>query len=107
LDEQENLQVVMGLILNGGNAKSSAVTAIKAAKKGDFVAARAQLKEADKFLVAAHNSQTQMLTQEANGQHQPVDLLMVHGQDHLMNAITFRDLASEIIDIYQRLAEHN
>lgn len=29
---------------------------------------------------------------------------MVHGQDHVMNAITFRDLAGEIVDLYKMLA---
>lgn len=26
---------------------------------------------------------------------------MVHAQDHIMNAITFRDLAGEIVDLYR------
>lgn len=104
-ENEENLQAVMGLIMNGGNAKSSAFEAIKAAKKGDFTEADAKLKEADKFLVEAHNSQTGMLTKEANGDHVPVTLLMVHSQDHIMNAITFRDLAGEIVDLYKKLAE--
>ncbi|WP_054677726.1 PTS lactose/cellobiose transporter subunit IIA [Lacticaseibacillus sharpeae] len=93
----------MGLIVNGGNAKSSAFEAIAAAKKGDFETADAKLTEADNFLVEAHNSQTGMLTQEAQGNHAKVTLLTVHSQDHLMNAITFRDLAGEIVDLYKRL----
>ncbi|MCT6893091.1 MAG: PTS lactose/cellobiose transporter subunit IIA [Lactobacillaceae bacterium] len=104
-ESEENLQAVMGLIMNGGNAKSSAFEAIKAAKNGDFTKADAKLKEADKFLVDAHNSQTGMLTKEANGEHVPITLLMVHSQDHIMNAITFRDLAGEIVDLYKKLAE--
>ena len=28
---------------------------------------------------------------------------MIHGQDHLMNAITTKDLALEIIDVYRKL----
>lgn len=104
-ESEENLQAVMGLIMNGGNAKSSAFEAIKAAKNGDFTKAEAKLKEADKFLVDAHNSQTGMLTKEANGEHVPITLLMVHSQDHIMNAITFRDLAGEIVDLYKKLAE--
>ena len=103
MDADDNLQTVMGLIINGGNAKGSAFSAIKAAKIGDFEQADAKLKEADKFLAAAHNSQTDMLTQEANGQHAPVTLLMVHAQDHLMNAITFRDLAEEMVDLYKKV----
>ncbi|HJE14651.1 MAG TPA: PTS lactose/cellobiose transporter subunit IIA [Lapidilactobacillus dextrinicus] len=104
LDEDENLQAIMGLIVNGGNAKSSSMEAIQAAKKGDFDEADAKLKEADAALGEAHNSQTGMLTKEASGDHVKVTLLMVHGQDHLMNAITFRDLAGEVVDLYKKLA---
>lgn len=102
-EEEQNLEVIMGLIVNGGNAKSSAFEAIDAAKHGDFDQADAKLKEADDFLAKAHNSQTGMLTDEANGKHAKVTLLTVHSQDHMMNAITFRDLAGEIVDLYRRL----
>lgn len=103
VEEDQNLEAIMGLIVNGGNAKSSAFEAIDAAKHGDFDGADAKLKEADGFLSEAHNSQTGMLTDEANGKHAHVTLLTVHSQDHLMNAITFRDLAGEIVDLYKKL----
>ncbi|EHN58133.1 PTS lactose/cellobiose transporter subunit IIA [Oenococcus kitaharae] len=102
-ENDQELQVVMQLIMFGGNAKSSAFEALRAAKTGDFSQADAKLKEADGFLSQAHNAQTAMLTDEANGKHAHVSLLMVHGQDHIMNAITFRDLAGELIDLYRRL----
>ncbi|UQS84185.1 PTS lactose/cellobiose transporter subunit IIA [Bombilactobacillus thymidiniphilus] len=104
MDENENLQTIMGLIMNGGNAKGAAFEAIQAAKTGDFVTAEAKLKEADKALSEAHNSQTDLLSDEANGKHTEISLLMVHGQDHIMNAITFRDLAGEIVALYKQLA---
>ncbi|QVI34577.1 PTS cellobiose transporter subunit IIA [Lacticaseibacillus chiayiensis] len=104
-ENDNNLETVMGLIVNGGNAKSSAFEAISAAKEGKFKEADSKLKEADDFLAKAHNSQSSMLTNEAQGKHVPVTLLMVHSQDHLMNAITFRDLAGEIVDLYKRLAD--
>ncbi|MDN6046447.1 MAG: PTS lactose/cellobiose transporter subunit IIA, partial [Lactiplantibacillus plantarum] len=44
-----------------------------------------------------------MLTAEAQGEHTHVSLLLVHSQDHIMNAITFRDLAGEVVDVYRRL----
>ena len=72
-------------------------------KEGDFEKADAKLKESDGFLTDAHNAQTSMLTDEANGDHAKVTLLTVHSQDHIMNAITFRDLAGEIVDLYKRL----
>ena len=101
--EQETLMAAMGLIANGGNAKSLAFEAIRLAKKGDIEGARAKLKESDKSLLEAHNSQTGMLTREAQGDHMHVTLLVVHSQDHLMNAITFRDLAGEMVNLYEKL----
>ena len=101
--EQETLMAAMGLIANGGNAKSLSFEAIRLAKKGDIDGAREKLKESDKSLLEAHNSQTNMLTKEAQGDHMHVTLLVVHSQDHLMNAITFRDLAGEMVDLYEKL----
>lgn len=101
--EQEALMAAMGLIANGGNAKSLAFEAIRLAKKGDIAGAREKLDQSDKSLLEAHNSQTQMLTKEAQGVHMHVTLLVVHSQDHLMNAITFRDLAGEMVDLYEKL----
>ena len=52
----------MGLIANGGNAKSLAFEAIRLIKE-----AREKLAEADKSLLDAHISQTDMLTKEGQG----------------------------------------
>lgn len=105
MSEQQNLEQIMGLIINGGNAKSDAMEAIQAAKKGDFELADQKLADSDKALVEAHHSQTGMLTQEANGEQVPITILTIHSQDHLMNAITFRDLAGEMVDMYKKMAE--
>ena len=100
---QEQLEAVMGLIVNAGNAKSNAMEAIQAAKKGDFDLAEEKLKAADQSLVEAHHSQTGLLTEEANGKPMNVTLLAVHSQDHLMTGITFNDMAREVVDIYKCL----
>jgi len=54
-------------------------------------------------LIEAHHAQTGLLTQEASGDPVELSLLMVHGQDHLMTSIAFKDLAREIIEVYERL----
>lgn len=56
-------------------------------------------------MIEAHHAQTGLLTQEASGDPVAVSLLMVHGQDHLMTAIAFKDMAKEIIDVYQKMEE--
>lgn len=100
---QEQLEAVMGLIINAGNAKSDAMEAIQAAKEGNFDLAQEKLEEADQALVEAHHSQTGLLTEEASGNPMTVTLLAVHSQDHLMTSITFNDMAKEVVDLYKRI----
>ncbi len=102
MDEQ-NLEAIMGLIMNAGNAKSDAMEAIQAAKDGDFKLAEEKLVSADQSLTLAHQSQTGLLTKEAQGDHMTVTLLTVHSQDHLMTAIAFKDLAVEIIELHKKI----
>lgn len=99
--DEKTLQAIMGLVMYGGDGKSSAIEAIQAAKKGDFELADERLGAAEASLLKAHRSQTEMLGQEAAGCHAQVSLLMVHGQDHLMTGIAFKDLAKEIVDLYR------
>lgn len=94
-------QIVMELIVNGGDARSKAMQAIKTAKKGDLKLAKEKIKEANEALSKAHDIQTSLIQNEAAGRHVEVNLLMVHAQDHLMNAMTVRDLAQEIVDMYE------
>ncbi|MHC5249345.1 PTS lactose/cellobiose transporter subunit IIA [Enterococcus sp. HY326] len=103
MEDQQNLEAIMGLIMYGGNAKSDAMEAIQAAKEGNFELADQKIVDAEQSLVQAHHSQTNMLTEEAQGNHMEVTLLTVHSQDHLMTAIAFTDLAKEIIDLYRKI----
>lgn len=100
--DQKNLEAVMGLIMYSGNAKSDAMEAIQAAKEFNFEVAEQKMNAAEKSLVEAHHAQTAMLTQEAQGENVELTLLTVHSQDHLMTAITFKDMAKEIIDLYKK-----
>lgn len=94
--------IIMQLIVEGGNARSEAIEAIRCARDGDFSAAEEHIRQCDKCLTEAHNAQTGLLHNEADGNETPVKLLMVHAQDHLMNAITVHDLAVEIIEILKK-----
>ena len=94
-------QVIMELVVNGGNARSKSMEAIKAAKKGDLELAKEKIKEANEALNKAHNFQTNLIQKEAAGEGIEISLLMVHAQDHLMNAMTVRDLAKEMISMYE------
>ena len=99
----EYMSVVMGIIMSGGNAKGLAFQAIQQAKSGDFAAAKQSLTDADNELRTAHDTQTDLLTRLAQGEKIGWNLYMVHAQDHLMNAITFKDLAVEIVGQEERI----
>lgn len=94
--------IVMQLIVNGGNARSKSMEAINCAKKGELEKAKKLINEACDNLNKAHEIQTSLIQDEALGNKNDLTLLMVHAQDHLMNAITVRDLANEFIDIYEK-----
>ena len=93
------------IIAEAGDSKGYSMSAIKAAKTGDFEKAKADLKEADRCLLAAHEFQTEMIRQEAEGKHVPVNIILVHSQDHLSMAMTARDMAEQFVILYQQLFE--
>ncbi|MCR6105743.1 PTS lactose/cellobiose transporter subunit IIA [Salipaludibacillus agaradhaerens] len=89
------------IILYAGNGKGNAMEAIQEAKVGNFAKADELLKEAGAELTKAHEFQTKLIQKEAAGEENPVNVLLIHSQDHLMTSMTVRDLAVEIIEIYR------
>ncbi|MBD8522181.1 PTS lactose/cellobiose transporter subunit IIA [Lysinibacillus fusiformis] len=103
MEETALLESIMGLIVHSGHTKSECMEALQLAKKGQIDAAKEKIKLANKALIEAHHSQTGLISQEARGEKVEVSMLLIHAQDHLMNAITFRDLAQEMIELYERI----
>ncbi|MGQ9008586.1 PTS lichenan transporter subunit IIA [Bacillus stercoris] len=102
---EEMEQIIFQIILHGGNGRSSAMEAIAAAKSGDAEEARKKLQDAAEELSKAHHYQTELIQNEAGGDKTEMTLLMVHAQDHLMNAMTVKDMAAEIIELYEKITE--
>ena len=74
-----------------------------AANIGDFEAAAEHLAAADKTMVEAHECQTEMLRQEAQGNPVAVNIILVHAQDHLTMAQVARDMADQMIALYKEI----
>ncbi|WP_291256545.1 PTS lactose/cellobiose transporter subunit IIA [Fusobacterium sp.] len=94
--------IAMSLVGNAGEARSLAFEALHEAKKGEFEKAEELLKKSHKKNLAAHELQTQLICEEANGNSTEMSLLMVHAQDHLMTSLLARELINELIDIYKK-----
>lgn len=93
--------IAFQLILFAGNGRSNAMEAMQEARNGNFEKADELLKAAAAELRKAHEFQTQLIQGEAGGEAYPINILLVHAQDHLMTAMTVRDLAIEIIELYK------
>ena len=62
------------------------------------------MQECNEAIGKAHQFQTELLQKSLNLDSKdstPVNLLVVHGQDHLMDAMVVRDLAVEMIEMYR------
>ena len=71
------------------------------ARQGNFTNVDAALKEADENLNLAHNSQTQILAQEAAGEDLDLGFIFIHGQDHLMTTLLLKELIVDFIELYK------
>lgn len=103
LTKEELYNLSFQLILHSGNARSLAMEALYEAKEKNFVGAREKLKEADEAFVKAHHFQTELLQKESSGEELELPIILVHAQDHLMTAMTVKDLAKEITDLREEL----
>jgi len=96
--------IAFQIILYAGNARSSAMEALSFARKKDFSLAKEKIQESNEELLKAHKFQTELIQSEARGELEGnITVLLIHAQDHLMNAMTVKELAEEIIFLHEEL----
>ncbi|MFT8820470.1 MAG: PTS lactose/cellobiose transporter subunit IIA [Liquorilactobacillus nagelii] len=100
--KEEISMVGFTIVAYAGDAKTALIQSLENAKKGDFEKARKLIENANSSLVDAHNAQTSLLTQEANGEELETTFIMSHGQDTLMTTMLLKDEVSFFIDLYQK-----
>ncbi len=95
----------MQIILQASNAKSNAFDAMGYARNYDFRAAEQKMKEAKHNLLHAHKIQTALIQEDAGSRLGQIPLLLIHSQDHLMNAMAQKDLIEELIEMCKKQNE--
>ena len=93
----------MKMIGFAGDAFSYYFKALDEAKNHNYTECDNMLKSGDDSLNQAHVLQTELITKEVNGEENEYSILMVHAQDHLMNAVLTKKLVIELIDINKKL----
>lgn len=100
---QDLEEVVMGLIINSGQARSLAYSALKKAKEGDFEQAREVMAQSRMALNEAHLIQTKLIEEDQGEGKTKVSLVLVHAQDHLMTSMLARELITELIELHEKI----
>lgn len=93
---------VMELIINAGEDRSYAMQALRAAKQGDWDLVDEQLTEASAASKRAHDVQTMLIGMDEGCGKIPVNLVMVHAQDHIMTSMLAREMIEELIEIHRQ-----
>ena len=95
--------ISMQLIAAAGDAKGCAFEALTEANDGNFEKAEELLKQATAATHPVHKQQMELITATAQGEEVPIEVLLVHAQDHLMNSELAQDLIRELITLYKRV----
>src|SRR5699024_8570953 len=90
-------QQIMQIITHGGNARSSCLKAVEKRQTNESNEVEAIFEQADESLTKAHQIQTQLIQAEIKGEEVDISLFMIHAQDHLINALTVKDLSKAIV----------
>lgn len=93
---------VMELIINAGEARSCAMQALYAAKSGEWDQVDDLLQQSTAASKKAHAVQTELIGMDEGCGKVPVNLVMVHAQDHIMTSMLARELIEELIELHKK-----
>lgn len=98
-------EIAFQIIVHAGESRSLSSEAIDKAEKYDFEGAKESLDKANEEFLACHKIQTDLLTAEANGEKNEINIILIHAQDHLTMAITAMENAKRFINLYEKLSD--
>lgn len=95
--------IAFEIISNVGEAKSNYIQAIQEAKTKNFEEAEKLMKEGSEAYIKGHHAHTKLIQMEAGDEKVPFNLIIMHAEDQLMAADSFKIIAEEFIDLYRSL----
>lgn len=94
---------VMELIINAGESKSLAMQALQSAKQAKWNEVDDLLTQSTEAAKRAHSVQTELIGLDEGQGKVPVNLIMVHAQDHIMTSMLARELIEELINLHRKI----
>jgi cellobiose-specific phosphotransferase system component IIA len=102
---EANYEVSFQIIMNAGDAQDAAMKAITFSNENRFEDAEEYIKKSKEALKAAHNSQTDLMVQEANGNPVAVNPILIHAYDHYTMALMALDMAKMALEMNRKIAD--
>ena len=103
-----NQETAFQIIATVGSAKSQYIEAIQKAKDGDIAGAKALIESGNKDFNEGHPAHLSLLQQSAiDNKNVTFSLILVHAEDQLMQAESFRIIAEDFIDVYEKIESKN
>ncbi|WP_232698235.1 PTS lactose/cellobiose transporter subunit IIA [Brevibacillus daliensis] len=105
MNQLQNEKEIFEMIVHSGTARGIAFEALTAAEEYDFAKAEELMKQARYELALAHQTQTDLIQAELNGEPAEKTLLLIHAQDHFMTSMSEQKLIEHMIRILRKLKE--
>ena len=103
--DEKVVEQSMEIITYSGNGRALINALRDLFKDGDIAKAREQIAAGGKEIGEAHQMQTDLISAECDGQEVEKSVLLIHAQDHFMTALAVRDMASLMVDMYEKLSQ--
>ena len=106
MDEQLE-EIVFSIVGFAGECRGLAFEALALSEEGKIEEAEVMLKDAEKALHQAHYVQTDLIQKEAAGEKMPISMVFIHAQDHLMTAISEKELIKKLVSANAKMDQLN
>ena len=105
MDNEKLYETAFQIIVHAGESRSLSSEAMDAIEAYEFERAEELLEKANEQFLECHQIQTDLLTAEANGENNNVNVILVHSQDHLTMATMAMDNARRYMKLYKKLKQ--
>ena len=96
-------EIAFQMVTAVNDARVNYLKAVHAARNRDFAVAQQYIEAGDDRYSAGHGAHTRLLQMETAGTFDRVNLLLMHAEDQLISAESYKMLAVESIHIYRAI----
>lgn len=90
------------IIAHAGTARSKYIMAVDKAEQGDFEEAEKLMAEGEEEYIISYRAHSDIILLEESGKLRDANLLIVHSEDQMMSAETFKIMAEKFIALYRK-----